>query len=156
MQDTIADMLPAIKLDGLGSQQPHLLDQNGRDRALRVGMRAVKPADMNHAGVRVVTVCIRRKIGEIGHHIDLLLTSMTHNPRPPLLTGFREGAGKTILTRSAATNGSPQVANLPSTLPEYQNPNRPAIAAVSLDVVFRHRYRNPGVATIAVGDRVKI
>ena len=38
-------------------------------------MRAVKPADMNHAGVRVATVCVRRKIGEIGHYIDLLLTS---------------------------------------------------------------------------------
>jgi hypothetical protein len=30
-------------------------------------MRAVKPADMNHAGVRVVTVCVRRKIREINH-----------------------------------------------------------------------------------------
>jgi hypothetical protein len=42
-------------------------------------MRAVKPTDMNHAGVRVATVCVRRKIGEIGHYIDLLLTSTTHN-----------------------------------------------------------------------------
>ena len=42
-------------------------------------MCAVKPADMNHTGVRVAAVRIRGKIGEIGHPIDLLRDSMTNN-----------------------------------------------------------------------------
>lgn len=65
-------MLPSIKLDWFGGQPSHLLYKPSINVPFGVRMDVIQSIDMDYSWMRTVSVCIRRKIGEVRHVPEII------------------------------------------------------------------------------------